>query len=120
MDPDRGSVIAVAGASGLIGSQIVRLARAAGHDVVELSRAHGVDLTQEGALDGRLDGVAALGAESARAEAAQRRREQAARAREVDAAHLLREGLEPGLELLADPGIDHAAQGRASGRVEPA
>jgi uncharacterized protein YbjT (DUF2867 family) len=52
--------IAIAGATGLIGAQVVRLARAAGHEVVELSRSRGVDLTEEGSLDGRLDGVEAL------------------------------------------------------------
>ena len=52
--------IAIAGATGLIGAQVVRLARAAGHEVVELSRSRGVDLTEEGSLDGRLDGVDAL------------------------------------------------------------
>jgi uncharacterized protein YbjT (DUF2867 family) len=36
--------IAVAGATGLVGSALTAAARAAGHDVVELSRATGVDL----------------------------------------------------------------------------
>lgn len=49
--------MAVAGASGLIGAQLTRLARAEGHDVVELSRTSGVDLTEPGSVGARLDGV---------------------------------------------------------------
>ncbi|HEX2856451.1 MAG TPA: SDR family oxidoreductase [Propionibacteriaceae bacterium] len=49
--------MAVAGASGLIGAQLTRLARAEGHDVVELSRRAGVDLTRPDAVGDRLDGV---------------------------------------------------------------
>lgn len=52
--------LAVAGATGLIGSQVVELARAAGHDVVPLSRATGVDLTVPGSVGDRLDGVDAV------------------------------------------------------------
>ena len=39
--------IAVAGSSGLIGSQVCRLAEEAGHEVVRLSRTDGVDLLDE-------------------------------------------------------------------------
>ncbi|HET9128866.1 MAG TPA: NAD-dependent epimerase/dehydratase family protein, partial [Propionibacteriaceae bacterium] len=49
--------MAVAGASGLIGAQLSRLARAEGHDVVELSRRSGVDLTRPDAVGARLAGV---------------------------------------------------------------
>jgi uncharacterized protein YbjT (DUF2867 family) len=49
--------IAVAGSSGLIGSQVRRLAEAAGHDVVALSRTDGVDLLDAGAVAGALAGV---------------------------------------------------------------
>ncbi|CAL8979540.1 hypothetical protein CELL_03217 [Cellulomonas sp. T2.31MG-18] len=52
--------IAVAGATGLIGSQVVELARAAGHEVVPLSRATGVDLTVPGSVGDRLEGVDAV------------------------------------------------------------
>lgn len=52
--------IAVAGSSGLIGSQVVALARQAGHEVVGLSRSDGVDLLDSDALAGRLDGVDAV------------------------------------------------------------
>lgn len=38
--------IAVAGASGLIGSKVTSLARGAGHEVVRLSRTDGIDLTK--------------------------------------------------------------------------
>ena len=36
--------IAIAGATGLVGRELTGAARSAGHEVVELSRAHGVDL----------------------------------------------------------------------------
>jgi uncharacterized protein YbjT (DUF2867 family) len=55
--PTGGERIAVAGATGLIGSQVARLAAAAGHDVVALSRAAGVDLTEPGSIGDRLRGV---------------------------------------------------------------
>ncbi|WP_421367985.1 SDR family oxidoreductase [Agrobacterium tumefaciens] len=42
--------IVVAGASGLIGSRVVRILRQAGHDVVEVSRGHGVDIMDAGRL----------------------------------------------------------------------
>lgn len=51
---------AVAGASGLIGSQVVASAEAAGHQVVRLSRTDGVDLTRPDGLADRLRGVEAL------------------------------------------------------------
>ena len=50
----------MAGATGLIGSQVVRLATAAGHEVVALSRHDGVDLTDPGSIGDRLEGVDAL------------------------------------------------------------
>lgn len=49
--------VAVAGSSGLIGSQVSRVARAAGHDVVGLSRADGVDLLDADAVADALAGV---------------------------------------------------------------
>ena len=49
--------LAVAGATGLIGSQVVRIASAAGYDVTALSRSAGVDLTDPNAIGDRLDGV---------------------------------------------------------------
>jgi uncharacterized protein YbjT (DUF2867 family) len=51
--------IAIAGSTGLVGRQVVRAATAAGHDVVELAREHGVDLTSPEGIAERLDGVAA-------------------------------------------------------------
>jgi uncharacterized protein YbjT (DUF2867 family) len=50
--------IAIAGATGLVGRQLTAAARAAGHDVVELSRSQGVDLTTGAGLD--LTGVDAV------------------------------------------------------------
>ncbi len=50
----------MAGATGLIGSQVLRLAADAGHQVVGLSRSHGVDLTDPAALGERLRGVDAV------------------------------------------------------------
>lgn len=52
--------LAVAGASGLIGSQVVELARAAGHTVVPLSRHDGVDLVASDDISDRLVGVDAI------------------------------------------------------------
>lgn len=52
--------IAVAGATGVIGQQVVRSAAAAGHSVVGLSRASGVDLLGADGLAARLDGVDAV------------------------------------------------------------
>ncbi|WP_127479234.1 SDR family oxidoreductase [Nocardioides pantholopis] len=55
--------IAVAGATGVVGRYVVAAARERGHDVVELTRAAGVDLTTEtaaGVLEERLAGVAAV------------------------------------------------------------
>jgi uncharacterized protein YbjT (DUF2867 family) len=52
--------LAVAGATGLIGSQVARIAAAAGHDVLPLSRRNGVDLTDPTGLSERLEGVDAV------------------------------------------------------------
>lgn len=50
--------IAIAGGTGLVGSHVVRLAEAAGHEVRVLSRSTGVDLVNGGGLD--LTGVDAV------------------------------------------------------------
>lgn len=53
-------LIAVAGATGVVGRQVVGVARERGHEVVELARSRGVDvLTGEG-LAGRLAGADAV------------------------------------------------------------
>jgi uncharacterized protein YbjT (DUF2867 family) len=54
--------IAVAGATGLVGSQLTALARREGHDVVEIARAKGFDLTDSdtGRLEAALKGVEAV------------------------------------------------------------
>ena len=52
--------IAVAGSSGLIGSQVCRQAEAAGHEVVRLSRTHGVDLLDAPAVETALTGAEAV------------------------------------------------------------
>lgn len=49
--------LAVAGATGLIGSQVVQIASSAGHEVVPLSRSTGVDLTDPDAIGDRLNGA---------------------------------------------------------------
>ena len=43
--------IAIAGATGLVGRDLVPLARADGHDVVGISRARGVDLDAGTGID---------------------------------------------------------------------
>lgn len=50
----------MAGATGLIGSQVMRIAAAAGHQVVGLSRSGGVDLTDPATLGDRLRDVDAV------------------------------------------------------------
>lgn len=52
--------IAIAGATGLIGSQLTALARAEGHDVVEIARETGFDLLRPDGLEAALSGVDAL------------------------------------------------------------
>ncbi len=52
--------IAVAGSSGLVGSQVCRLAHEAGHEVVRLSRTDGVDLLDPSAVAKALVGVEAV------------------------------------------------------------
>ncbi|WP_345802233.1 NAD(P)H-binding protein [Microbacterium sp. AZCO] len=52
--------IAVAGGTGVVGSQVVEAARRAGHDVTILSRSRGVDLSTGSGLDGALEGVDAV------------------------------------------------------------
>jgi uncharacterized protein YbjT (DUF2867 family) len=52
--------IAVAGSSGLIGSQVCRQAEAAGHEVVRMSRTEGVDLLDLEAVTKALTGVEAV------------------------------------------------------------
>ena len=52
--------IAVAGSTGLVGSEVVAAAEAAGHSVVSLSLEDGIDLTSAEGLDERLAGVEAL------------------------------------------------------------
>ncbi len=52
--------IAVAGASGLIGEQLCRRGEAAGHEVVRMSRRHGVDLLDPEAVATAMAGVDAV------------------------------------------------------------
>ncbi|HSN11750.1 MAG TPA: SDR family oxidoreductase [Propionibacteriaceae bacterium] len=52
--------VAVAGSSGLIGSQVCRLAEEAGHDVGRISRTDGVDLLDPSAVARALVGVDAV------------------------------------------------------------
>lgn len=52
--------IAVAGATGVVGRHVVEVARARGHQVVELARSLGVDLTTGTGLAERLEGVDAV------------------------------------------------------------
>ncbi|MBM2615633.1 NAD(P)H-binding protein [Actinoplanes sp. LDG1-06] len=52
--------MAVAGGTGMVGRHVVALAREAGHEVVVISRADGVDLTTGAGLDEALTGVDAV------------------------------------------------------------
>jgi uncharacterized protein YbjT (DUF2867 family) len=52
--------IAVAGGTGTVGAHVVSAARAAGHDVIALSRAEGVDVRNGAGLDRALDGADAV------------------------------------------------------------
>lgn len=49
--------IAIAGSTGLVGRQVAEAATAAGHEIVELARQKGVDLTLPDGLADRLSGV---------------------------------------------------------------
>ncbi|MBU2666122.1 SDR family oxidoreductase [Actinoplanes bogorensis] len=52
--------MAVAGGTGWVGKLVVARAHAAGHEVVVISRSHGVDLMTGGGLDEALEGVDAV------------------------------------------------------------
>jgi uncharacterized protein YbjT (DUF2867 family) len=52
--------IAVAGATGLVGARLCTLAREAGHEVVEIARAYGVDLCRPDGLDELLAGCSVV------------------------------------------------------------
>src|SRR4051812_3621718 len=52
--------IAIAGSTGLVGRNVVAAATAAGHEVIELAREKGVDLTVSDGLVERLAGVDAV------------------------------------------------------------
>jgi len=52
--------IAVAGATGLVGRKVVDAAKARGHEVVELARSTGVDLTTGSGLEERVEGADAV------------------------------------------------------------
>ena len=52
--------IAIAGSTGLVGRNVVTAATAAGHDVIELARNKGVDLTSPDGLAERLAGADAV------------------------------------------------------------
>ncbi|MFC7546886.1 SDR family oxidoreductase [Plantactinospora sp. GCM10030261] len=52
--------MAVAGGTGVVGRLVVERARAAGHEVVVISRSHGVDLTTGAGLDEALTEVSAV------------------------------------------------------------
>ncbi len=49
--------IAVAGATGRVGRHVVEVLEAGGHDVVAISRKHGVDVITGDGLAAALDGV---------------------------------------------------------------
>lgn len=52
--------IAVAGATGRVGTPLTEILAAAGHEVVPISRSHGVDVVTGDGLAGALDGVECL------------------------------------------------------------
>ncbi|MDN5759343.1 MAG: NAD(P)H-binding protein, partial [Tomitella sp.] len=52
--------IAIAGSTGIVGRKVVAAATGAGHEIVELARARGVDLTAPDGLAERLAGVEAV------------------------------------------------------------
>ena len=52
--------IAIAGSTGLVGRNVITAATAAGHDVIELAREHGIDLTAPDGLADRLAGADAV------------------------------------------------------------
>ena len=97
--------IAVAGATGIVGTWIVREAQAAGHDVVPVSRAQGADLVTGAGL--HLDGVdAIIDASGPRTGSAKQARAFFA----ASTANLLRAGAESGVPHLVSLGIVGAAK----------
>lgn len=52
--------IAIAGSTGLVGRHVIAAGREAGHDIIELAREHGVDLTSPDGLAERLAGAQAV------------------------------------------------------------
>ena len=97
--------IAVAGASGLIGTKVVDLARSQGHDVVPIGRSTGFDLTDAAVvpkLTEALAGVGEAGSESVDPEPA------------VRVEHDLDDGglIEPRGDVGAERGCQHAPAAR--------
>jgi uncharacterized protein YbjT (DUF2867 family) len=113
--------IAVAGATGRVGSRVVELLAAGGHDAVPMSRSTGVDLvTGEGLAEALAGAECVIDAASGTARGRQRRAPNAAREFFTASARNLHEiGQKAGVQRMVEVsvlGIDHFTAGQGAAR----
>jgi len=113
--------IAVAGATGRVGSRVVELLEASGHDVVPMSRSTGVDVvTGEGLAEALTGAECVIDAASGTARGLQRRTPEAARAFFTASARNLHEiGQKAGVQRMVEVsviGIDHFTAGQGAAK----
>jgi NAD(P)H-binding len=113
--------IAVAGATGRVGSRVVELLGASGHDVVPIARSTGVDVVTGAGLAEAMAGAACV-IDVASGTASGRRRRSPTEAREfftASARNLHRIGQEAGVPRMVEVsvlGIDHFTAGQGAAR----
>jgi len=113
--------IAVAGATGRVGSRVVELLEASGHDVVPMSRSTGVDVvTGEGLAEALTGAECVIDAASGTARGLQRRTPEAARAFFTASARNLHEiGQKAGVQRMVEVsviGVDHFTAGQGAAK----
>jgi NAD(P)H-binding len=113
--------IAVAGATGRVGSRVVELLEASGHDVVPMSRSTGVDVvTGEGLAEALAGAECVIDAASGTASGRQRRTPEAASAFFTASARNLHEiGQMAGVQRMVEVsvlGIDHFTAGQGAAK----
>jgi NAD(P)H-binding len=113
--------IAVAGATGRVGSRVVELLEASGHDVVPMSRSNGVDVvTGEGLIEALTGAECVIDAASGTARGRQRRAPKAASEFFAASARNLHEiGQKAGVQRMVEVsviGIDHFTAGQGAAK----
>jgi NAD(P)H-binding len=113
--------IAVAGATGRVGSRLVELLQASGHDVVPMSRSNGVDVvTGEGLAEALTGAECVIDAASGTARGPRRRTPEAASAFFTASSRNLHEiGLKAGVPRMVEVsvlGIDHFTGGQGAAK----